>query len=1667
MQTSVKKAFEEQIGETALRPQKLLRANFLDQAEGQGVKAVGLRMQMAKRAGKVIGLSEDVLGDELKLSRELARRGLSVEDAGQLRAYLLNNKAMSRTAGSGLTGFFGLTGLTLDEFSRRENALYSNLKGTIDEDGLSRVLAEGSSTRESKIFKSLKAGALGDQTSTVKGYYKFGDNRVINFNPIRTGKDKFLKFLSEEVKTPIVGINPLQLLGIKDFSSMAEAGKFQLTPGDASHPFLSGSGADFYTWHSTGGIFGTKGKLYAHTTQAITDRLGATTYESKGTMLPGLYRPLSTSAKGIFGTTAEMAAGQRAPQERTATTLLGKAKERLSYDSEQPNSLFRFFGRLVNRQADVENDAVMAALLKNETGKEISIGGFGKKQSLELRTQRTAEGEVGRYELFKFGTDERVASHSQLMEAFTRFADRQLSYGTNKNVIREVFEKSNLSKSGRAVEDLNIEEILTPSNPAKARNILMKIDNDIEALSEAGVSKEKIFNIKKASRRLDKFGQVEDFSQQSSMFEKSSSIVTRQNEFSSEIFRYLLEREAIISGDPNQIMQQVTEAIESLSARGLISAGQKAEAQASALSTILNLAAFETYKFNPGTIGKPGEGFGNVLANPLSRFARSRELLFQNSSVLDPHITGTIDTTAGKGLQRIKGIAPAFKKNFGMGRYVEEPVAGTFHGQSTRGGQGFTYVPTFGTALRRNPKATMLSALGIKTYGNEEGFSLASVPVSHGFNRLNKFFGVAGAQLDTANFHGPLDLYMRGMNAQRILPAAIIGTTALGVDRTIGGFTHQKDSRGENVYHPFFFGAAARVGVEAQAAISGLVPGGMGYGQKREQLLRGEVPIRKGRFWPLGNTPFKGGKIEYFRPSWYRRFQAGAMFTSDTYGSPMEKMLFYNDFSPLRPLDPYRFERKHYQDRPYPITGEYFSGPFGAAVPILNATVGRVLKPQKVMHQMELDRALSSYVPVGDSGAYLPQESGNFGGPATMGNPNVSYPAARPVSYSKGPLKFYSPMGQPGATDGNQNFVGQGRQGRLRLALSNRYSSAAATPLNTAQQKVRLQSNALNDYLASAAYVKVPTSTTPQMPIYGPPTGSGIMPEKIVASGLPIRSGSNKYLAGETGYRLQETFGIYGFGAGNIRKSLGLGSYDFEPDKSVLQSAAKAYGTTRAFWDLNLGGLGDVPIASQGPLGNIEASEIIRRFIPKERTNVNFINPIKNKMGQENLFLPGSDNFIDFTTGDPFTKVKEGELRLPGVGYERLNKLYSDKYGRYGAVNQLDILADVAPYSKEYRALERSIDKMGLSEEERAKVAQIRAQQNAIEQSKTNFSGYDNSSTFDKITHPLASIKNTILHTDNIINNKFIGKRTATEDWERRNVYGSTFPEWQRPVESFIKPIYHKGTQRNSLLAAGIGAFALGLFGETKRAATALATFGAITVGGYSAIKGRSEQRVIPLTRKKELALEEYSDILTYVKNKTAAARAERMGDIESAKQFTLASKKTMYGADLNTQSIDMLAAAIPKRKRDYFRAMIEAPEGERGRILSTAGRLERRIYEAAWGMPVERKPDLVDYFKSHELPGADWEGWHPNTNMEHVKIKMGQSMGLEMSQMGYFPQQIKEANLTNPSYPTFGRGGSNPKDTREKLQRLMFDMGINGKVTPTINNANPNSINILAGIRG
>ena len=67
-------------------------------------------------------------------------------------------------------------------------------------------------------------------------------------------------------------------------------------------------------------------------------------------------------------------------------------------------------------------------------------------------------------------------------------------------------------------------------------------------------------------------------------------------------------------------------------------------------------------------------------------------------------------------------------------------------------------------------------------------------------------------------------------------------------------------------------------------------------------------------------------------------------------------------------------------------------------------------------------------------------------------------------------------------------------------------------------------------------------------------------------------------------------------------------------------------------------------------------------------------------------WLPGNDYMTDFKVGDPFVKIDDGYARLPGAGYEALHpELKGVNPEDYPDIHKLRILADVAPYSREYR----------------------------------------------------------------------------------------------------------------------------------------------------------------------------------------------------------------------------------------------------------------------------------------------------------------------------------------------------------------------------------------------
>jgi hypothetical protein len=73
-------------------------------------------------------------------------------------------------------------------------------------------------------------------------------------------------------------------------------------------------------------------------------------------------------------------------------------------------------------------------------------------------------------------------------------------------------------------------------------------------------------------------------------------------------------------------------------------------------------------------------------------------------------------------------------------------------------------------------------------------------------------------------------------------------------------------------------------------------------------------------------------------------------------------------------------------------------------------------------------------------------------------------------------------------------------------------------------------------------------------------------------------------------------------------------------------------------------------------------------------------------------WLPGDDYYTNFHKGDPFLKVDEGYARLPGEGYAALHPELKDVNPEdYPDIHKMAILADVAPYSREYNTYRQRV----------------------------------------------------------------------------------------------------------------------------------------------------------------------------------------------------------------------------------------------------------------------------------------------------------------------------------------------------------------------------------------
>ena len=1328
-----------------------------------------------------------------------------------------------------------------------------------------------------------------------------------------------------------------------------------------------------------------------------------------------------------------------------------------------------------------------------------------------------------------------------------------------------------------------------------------------------------------------------------------SGINVRMDEMKGEIYKYLVAKASVMDDNPSVVIANLIEGVDRLATEGQINAVQRTEARAAILAMQIKIDGLNFNNANSSSRAKAiFEGLRNGPTNTILD-----DVANYNTKLIHHRRAFGLEEKLTRSVLKIFGTSKQSTPGFEYNPFGDQEKA---------------FVPTFQTNLLRNPLGTLLNAGGVTTWRNPKTFSSVSVRSGHMVTRLNTPFRLLGLGVDESAFAGPMGMLTGGYVGRRIFPLVAGSALLMGIDRELGGLVHGKDENGNREYKPLVSGAVANLAAHGAVLAGGVTGGREGYETKKEQYFgEAEVPIRKGRYWPLGNQPLKGGRIQYFRPNWYKRFMSGYQYTKQDYGSPAERLTYDYDFSPLHMVAPYHYEKKHYADRPYPVTGDLFTGPWGPLDSMLNSTVGRVVKPHKLMHQREFNAAMNQdYRRVGDAGmSYIGKENpypkvllrATTGGASLSAPTPTDYYLGRSVPYrnNDGVTRFapgeadvlhtssgtvdrrhskkakysnneiqprytYS-SGKTGSTSGSGHYDGNGQPDYTYPPEGTRNPSTtmvAHSGNNSLPARMNDYSDSSEPYVKPYdqpyGFVGEKYGTNPEQALESYRKG-GIgsyvtiargrnFDPRVIQASNPVNPGDLSVQAGQFGYEAQEMGGIYGFALGSTKQIAGFGSPNYTPDKPVLQQSSRAYGSERSFWDMNLGGFGDFPTPLRGEYGNLEFSEIGRRFIPHRRHDINELNPIPNQEARQNPWLPGSDYYTNFQTGDPYIAVPEGEMRLPGAGYERTHKLHSDMTGKYGMLDKQRILGDVAPWSEQYKAVDRIIRREHLTDEQKAYAQTTRDQVAAIKK-RHNFKPYKYAhADFEKadikvtgfmpgdadklitnigvvqlagvrarktpeaqrITQSLIHKGDTVSirydanmptkykepteaiitasngedlgqqllkhdegterrkndqlnnlakegpikfglhaklerlgHANTLINQKFVPNRSAPEDWERYHVYGTDFPQWTHPIQDFIEPLGQRARNRNPLYATAVLSVVGRAFGRTPQGKTAGAVIGGLIGFGLSASSNaktlETGQRSIPKRREKELNIDEYSDILNYVKytrlyqnSRQEAIDSENSDPEQIAKkveeggykkhqftnlgphtlealQYRKEMKQTEYGADI-FGDIMQESAALPKRKRDYFMPFINSPNSEHARILSTAPRLERRMYEARWGMAIENKPELPDYFSNHELPDESWKGWSPDVNMDDVRIKMIQQQGLEASQMGYFPQQVQQANLLNSSYPDYSQSQSH-RQAAAQLQKLMGNAGVNGTVTMRPTRHSGTKVNLQMGVLG
>lgn len=494
-----------------------------------------------------------------------------------------------------------------------------------------------------------------------------------------------------------------------------------------------------------------------------------------------------------------------------------------------------------------------------------------------------------------------------------------------------------------------------------------------------------------------------------------------------------------------------------------------------------------------------------------------------------------------------------------------------------------------------------------------------------------------------------------------------------------------------------------------------------------DDLFHGTEEIRKSRWWFAGSkSAYRGDRITEFAPNSFRRAHSdyewsGTSATGEEYWGNHILPTFENPLGlvahAIGERDPYWYERKHYYDRPYLLTGELFNPNTLVLGDIGNVTIGRLIKPVKEMHPEYW----------GDPVLIYDEETKHLGDRPKRPIRTTISPAGR-TEYDvlATPREYGAETNARYITSDELDDEGNVTGGYVATDLET--NESIYVPANIAQDLSYSEAfSQAREEAPQGSSVRIVSSSSdnPSYQVQVSTQPRGMMDQEYAyRQDIMYRKMTNIKDPRDSSWRIQEgienwsePLGVYKWIVGD--ELLGRDPYG---GKTVIQRADASYNASNRFWESELGSLGS------------QMSEIGRRFIRRDDGMLETYNPVRNTMPD---WLPGDDYFINFQIGDPYEKLPNGERRLPGEAYESLNQLHSDETGRYGAFDKFKILADVAPFSDEYNFWSKYLlDTLEEGSDLRKEATQIRKQVSQRRQ-KFEFTPYrfkGNNVVYDEVT---------------------------------------------------------------------------------------------------------------------------------------------------------------------------------------------------------------------------------------------------------------------------------------------------------------------------------------------